>query len=218
MRACPQVATKSIVEDLSQRVERCLSSPRNRCRGEPSCGGSARRWRCRFSRRWSPRCRARARAAAKPVHRFQTFYVPNGMAMEYWSPKGEGQRLRALAHSGAAGAVPESDAGAVGPQSELELHSRRRVRIVSDGHDARRTKRGRRSSRTCRWTSCSRDNSPRRRRWHRSSSRWTAPANAGACTGILSCAYTHTHLVAQPDAAAADGVQPAGGVREAVWR
>src|SRR5213592_623344 len=32
----------------------------------------------------------RARAAAKPAHRFQTFYVPNGMAMEYWSPKGEG--------------------------------------------------------------------------------------------------------------------------------
>src|SRR5580658_6415336 len=33
---------------------------------------------------------ARAQAAAKPVHRFQAFYVPNGMAMEYWSPKGEG--------------------------------------------------------------------------------------------------------------------------------
>src|SRR6266542_2028952 len=32
----------------------------------------------------------RGRAAAKPVHRFLTFYVPNGMAMEYWSPKGEG--------------------------------------------------------------------------------------------------------------------------------
>ena len=32
----------------------------------------------------------RGRAAGKPVHRFQTFYVPNGMAMEYWTPKGEG--------------------------------------------------------------------------------------------------------------------------------
>src|SRR5207249_11868913 len=31
-----------------------------------------------------------ARAAAKPVHRFLAFYVPNGMAMEYWSPKGQG--------------------------------------------------------------------------------------------------------------------------------
>ena len=32
----------------------------------------------------------RARAASKPAHRFQAFYVPNGMAMEYWTPKGEG--------------------------------------------------------------------------------------------------------------------------------
>jgi hypothetical protein len=32
----------------------------------------------------------RGLAVAKPVHRFQTFYVPNGMAMQYWSPKGEG--------------------------------------------------------------------------------------------------------------------------------
>src|ERR1041384_6623315 len=31
-----------------------------------------------------------ARAAGKPVYRLLTFYVPNGMAMEYWSPKGEG--------------------------------------------------------------------------------------------------------------------------------
>src|SRR5262249_34321438 len=30
----------------------------------------------------------RGRAAAKPVRRFQTFYVPNGMAMEHWSPGG----------------------------------------------------------------------------------------------------------------------------------
>ena len=33
---------------------------------------------------------SRVRAAAAPAHRFQTFYVPNGMAMEYWTPKGEG--------------------------------------------------------------------------------------------------------------------------------
>src|SRR6266705_3369560 len=32
----------------------------------------------------------RGRAAAKAGHRFQTFYVPNGMAMPYWLPKGEG--------------------------------------------------------------------------------------------------------------------------------
>ena len=32
----------------------------------------------------------RARAITKAAHRFQTFYVPNGMAMEYWTPKGVG--------------------------------------------------------------------------------------------------------------------------------
>src|SRR5258707_145234 len=30
------------------------------------------------------------RAAAKPLNRFLAFYTPNGMAMEYWTPKGEG--------------------------------------------------------------------------------------------------------------------------------
>ena len=29
-------------------------------------------------------------ASSTPVHRFQAFYTPNGMAMEYWTPKGEG--------------------------------------------------------------------------------------------------------------------------------
>ena len=33
----------------------------------------------------------RGQTALDGVHRFQAFYVPNGMAMEYWAPKGEGQ-------------------------------------------------------------------------------------------------------------------------------
>src|SRR4051794_23086360 len=32
----------------------------------------------------------RAQTPVKRVHRFRAFYVPNGMAMEYWSPKQEG--------------------------------------------------------------------------------------------------------------------------------
>src|SRR5882762_9776945 len=32
----------------------------------------------------------RGQASGTPVHRFQTFYVPNGMAMEYWTPGGDG--------------------------------------------------------------------------------------------------------------------------------
>jgi hypothetical protein len=35
---------------------------------------------------WSLRARA-----ATTAHRFLAFYVPNGMAMEYWTPKGEGR-------------------------------------------------------------------------------------------------------------------------------
>jgi hypothetical protein len=39
----------------------------------------------------APAFSLRGRAAAKPPSRFQAFYVPNGMAMQYWSPKGEGR-------------------------------------------------------------------------------------------------------------------------------
>ena len=31
-----------------------------------------------------------ARGAARPVHRFQAIYAPNGMAMQYWTPAAEG--------------------------------------------------------------------------------------------------------------------------------
>ena len=31
------------------------------------------------------------KAATKPTHRFQTFYIPNGMAMPFWEVKGEGK-------------------------------------------------------------------------------------------------------------------------------
>ncbi len=158
-----------------------------------------------------------ARVAPKPVHRFQTFYVPNGMAMEYWLPKTDRRRLRAHADPGAAGAVPEPDARAVRAQGELELHPRRRVRIVSDRHDARRAER-------------SRDH---RRRLDGSAAR---PALRQRDAGGLARAgdgsgqqrrrlhrqpelRLHAHaLVAQQDAAAADGVQPARRVREAVRR
>jgi hypothetical protein len=32
-----------------------------------------------------------ARAVTKPIHRFQALYVPNGMAMEFWTPKVDGK-------------------------------------------------------------------------------------------------------------------------------
>ena len=39
----------------------------------------------------SPALTALAQTAAKPVHRFQAIYVPNGMAMQYWTPETEGR-------------------------------------------------------------------------------------------------------------------------------
>jgi hypothetical protein len=56
-----------------------------------------------------------AKTAAKPVHRFQTFYVPNGMAMEYWSPKTEGSdfELTPILEP-----LATPDAGAVGYQGD----------------------------------------------------------------------------------------------------
>ena len=39
----------------------------------------------------SPALTALAKTAAKPIHRFQAIYVPNGMAMQYWTPEKEGR-------------------------------------------------------------------------------------------------------------------------------
>ena len=39
----------------------------------------------------SPALTALARTAAKPIHRFQAIYAPNGMAMQYWTPESEGR-------------------------------------------------------------------------------------------------------------------------------
>ena len=165
----------------------------------------------------TPRSRC-ARAAATPVHRFQAFYVPNGMAMEYWSPKGEGAAFELSPILEPLAPFRNQMLVLSGHQGELELHPRRRVRDRSS--PARRAAGGTRSrsSPTSRWTSCSRGISPsetqvgvaragdgrpeQRRRLHRQPE-----------------LRLHAHdLVAQPDAAAADGVQPARGVREAVRR
>ena len=93
----------------------------------------------------------RAKAAGAPAHRFQAFYTPNGMAMEYWTPKSEKgtadkvEQETALGTSPirATGSVPESDAAALRHQGELELHPRRRIGIVPDRDGARRPQRGR---------------------------------------------------------------------------
>src|SRR3989441_11519824 len=133
----------------------------------------------------------RARAIGKPVHRFQTFYVPNGMAMEYWLPKGEGTAfelspiLEPLApyknqmlvlsgikanwnyiHAGASGSFLTGTAR--GGRNEIEIIADVSMDQLLARHFASETQIGS--------LELSMD----------------APANAGACTGNLSCVYTHT--------------------------
>src|SRR5256885_6296462 len=133
----------------------------------------------------------RAVAAAKPAHRFQAFYVPNGMAMEYWVPKGEGSafelspiltplapfRNQMLVLSGIKANWNYIHAGASGSfLTGTTRGGRNEVEIIADvsmdqllaRHFAKETQ--------VASLELSMD----------------APANAGACTGNLSCVYTHT--------------------------
>jgi hypothetical protein len=131
------------------------------------------------------------RAAAKPVHRFQTFYVPNGMAMEYWSPKGEGAsfelspileplaayRSQMLVLSGIQANWNYIHAGASGSFLTGATHGgRNEVEIVADvSMDQLLARRFAKETQVASLELA-----------------MDLPANAGACTGNLSCAYTHT--------------------------
>jgi hypothetical protein len=132
-----------------------------------------------------------ARAAARPARRFLTFYVPNGMAMEYWSPKGEGANfelspiLEPLApyrdqmlvlsgmhaswnyiHAGASGSFLTGTPR--GGRNEVEIFADVSIDQLLARHFAGETQ--------VASLELAMD----------------APANAGACTGNLSCVYTHT--------------------------
>jgi hypothetical protein len=129
--------------------------------------------------------------AKKPAHRFQAFYVPNGMAMEYWTPKGEGSafelspileplaafRNQMLVLSGIKSSWNYIHAGASGSfLTGTTRGGRNEIEIIADvsmdqllaRHFANDTQVGS--------LELSMD----------------VPANAGACTGNLSCVYTHT--------------------------
>jgi len=131
------------------------------------------------------------RAAVKPVQRFQAFYVPNGMAMEYWTPKGEGanfelapimQPLAAykdqmLIFSGIKASWNYIHAGASGSfltgtprggHNEIEIIADVSIDQMLGRHFADQTQLA--TLEIC----------------------MDQPANAGACTGNLSCAYLDT--------------------------
>jgi hypothetical protein len=131
------------------------------------------------------------RAAAKPAHRFQAFYVPNGMAMEYWSPKGEGStfelspileplapfRNQMLVLSGIKSSWNYIHAGASGSfLTGTTRGGRNEVEVIADvSMDQLLARQFARETQVAS-LELSMD----------------GPANAGACTGVLSCAYTHT--------------------------
>jgi len=134
--------------------------------------------------------RAQSRAP-NPTRRFQAFYVPNGMAMEYWTPKGEGRNfelspiLEPLApyrdqmlvlsgikanwnyiHAGASGSFLTGTAR--GGRNEIEIVADVSMDQLLARHFSKQTQIASLELAI------------------------DAPANAGACTGNLSCVYTHT--------------------------
>jgi len=129
-------------------------------------------------------------ATPKPIHRFQTVYIPNGMAMEYWSPASIGDyeltpilkplakyknRMRVLsglkanwniAHAGAGGSFLTGITQ--GGKTEVEILADVSIDQLLANELGKQTQL---SS-----LELSMD----------------APALAGACTVNLSCVYTHT--------------------------
>ena len=133
----------------------------------------------------------RVHAAAARPHRFLAFYVPNGMAMEFWTPKGEGRafelspileplapfRDQMLVLSGLNASWNYIHAGASGSfLTGTTRGGRNEVEILADVSVDQLLARQFAKETQVASLELAMD----------------APANAGACTGILSCAYTHT--------------------------
>ncbi len=139
----------------------------------------------------TPALSLRGRAAARPAQRFQTFYVPNGMAMPFWTPKGEGadfalspilepladHRRQMIVLSGLKASWNYIHAGASGSfLTGTPRGGRNEVEIIADvSMDQILARQFARETQVAS-LELSMD----------------SPANAGACTGNLSCAYTHT--------------------------
>ena len=133
----------------------------------------------------------RGQSAPARAHRFQTFYVPNGMAMQYWSPKGEGPdfelspileplapfRDQMLVLSGIRANWVQIHAGASGSfLTGIPQGGRTETEIVADvSMDQILAREFGRETQVAS-LELSMD----------------APANAGACSSNLSCVYTHT--------------------------
>ncbi|HEX4998268.1 MAG TPA: DUF1552 domain-containing protein [Terriglobia bacterium] len=132
-----------------------------------------------------------AQNTVKPARRFQAFYTPNGMAMEYWTPKGTGSdfelspileplqpyKNQVLAMTGIKANWNYIHAGASGSfLTGTAKGGRNEIEIIADvSIDQMLAKRFAAETQVAS-LELSMD----------------VPANAGACTGNLSCVYTHT--------------------------
>src|ERR1700728_3638099 len=131
------------------------------------------------------------RAAVRPSNRFQAFYVPNGMAMEYWTPKGEGPALelspileplaaykdKLLVFSGIKASWNYIHAGASGSfLTGTPRGGRNEIEIIADVSIDQLL--GRHFAQETQLASLEMS--------------MDLPAMGGALTGNLSCAYTHT--------------------------
>src|SRR5580704_1162346 len=131
------------------------------------------------------------RAAVRPSNRFQAFYVPNGMAMEYWTPKGEGSAFelspileplaaykdKLLVFSGIQASWNYIHAGASGSfLTGTPRGGRNEIEIIADVSIDQLL--GRHFAQETQLASLEMS--------------MDLPANAGACTGNRSCAYLDT--------------------------
>lgn len=125
------------------------------------------------------------------IQRFQTFYVPNGMAMPFWTPRGEGRdfqlspileplspyRDKMLVLSGIYANWVQIHAGASGSfLTGVSRGGRNEVEIIADVSMDQLLAREFGKETQLASLELSMD----------------APANAGACSSNLSCVYTHT--------------------------
>ena len=132
-----------------------------------------------------------AAARPGPIHRFQTVYVPNGMAMPYWSPTAVGRKFeltpileplapfkdQTLVLSGLKANWNIAHAGASGSfLTGTTRGGRNEIEILADVSLDQLLARKFGAERQLASLELSMD----------------APANAGACTSNLSCIYTHT--------------------------
>ena len=138
-----------------------------------------------------PTVAAGARAAVQPVHRFQAVYVPNGMAMEHWTPKAAGTafdltpileplrpyRDQLLVLSGLSANWNYIHAGASGSfLTGTARGGRDATEIIADVSMDQLLARHFADQTQVPSLELSMDR----------------PANAGECSGSLSCVYTHT--------------------------